>query len=430
MANDEQIRNHVHSTIDRSFAYIEDRTSLRYKIMNEVKGERKVKKKMSLALVCALVMVVALSGIAVAAGLNMLEHFGDEREWDQPWVSERLDKVQEHAVELGKTVNLETPTGKIEPKTVKDQLATSLYGRKFELTVDEVYCNGNKLYYTYTFTHDPDKTFKGEGKPDGFADGELKKFYDKWEYEDGNGQPTFGNLEFEQEEYDWYQAHESSWFASQSCFVGDGVELADGTSLLIWDSYQEDVDENTARAYYEVELPEGYEAGETLDVVMTILYKVNVGYADETGVYWGSVGADEEFSNKVTSFMRVPLTIPVTGSVKLTKGDAEFEAYSAKAELKISEFDVSGDIVVHPAKPWKMDVENDQEVKDNYIKGYILVANGVEYEDLWGARSEPAEDGSYSIEMRFELPEKSETLSLRPVYRDGSTPENEDIILK
>ena len=31
-------------------------------------------------------------------------------------------------------------------------MLAAMGGRAFELTIDEVYCNGNKLYYTYSFT--------------------------------------------------------------------------------------------------------------------------------------------------------------------------------------------------------------------------------------------------------------------------------------
>ena len=389
-----------------------------------------MKKKMSFALVCAIVMTLVLGSAAVAAGLSLLEHFAEEREWDQPWVSERLEKVQENIVRLNKTIQIETPSADLDPSTVKEQLSESLFGQQLELTISDVYCDGSKLYYTYTFKHDPSKTFKGEGWPEGFEKDELKKFYDKWEYVDGNGEPTFGNLAFAQEESDWYKAHDASWFAAQTFFVGDGLDLPDGTSLQIWDSYAEAVDENTTRGYYEVELPKDYKAGETVDVVMTVLYNVNVGYSDATGVYWGAAGAGEEFGNKVTSFVRIPLTIPVTDKVTSVQGSGEFDTYKASADVKISKFDVTGKVSIHPEKPWKIDEMSDDQVKDNYLFDYMLISGGVEYEDYWAAKSIPLEDGSYEIEMRFDLPEDTSSLSLRPVYRDGTSPENEVIVLK
>ena len=71
MKNDEQIRMLVHSAFDKGLAHVEDRPSLRYEIMKKARGEQKVKRKFSVAMVCAMVVLMTTTA-ALAAGV----HFG------------------------------------------------------------------------------------------------------------------------------------------------------------------------------------------------------------------------------------------------------------------------------------------------------------------------------------------------------------------
>lgn len=61
--------------------------------------------------------------------------------------------------------------------------------------------------------------------------------------------------------------------------------MKDGTNLTPVDSGSEDADEQTIRAYCEVELPEGYQAGDTVEFVLTVITCDTVYAQNESGFY-------------------------------------------------------------------------------------------------------------------------------------------------
>ena len=262
MRNDEELRRLIHEAADACLSGADAMPSRHDAIMHCIKKEKKVeKKKVSFALVCAIVLTLVLAGAAVAAGLVRMSHFSDVLKEDQPWDAERLSRVDQLTVDLGQTIHLTTPEVESDD-TVRGRMLAAMGGRTFELTIDEVYCNGNKLYYTYSFTHDDNLVFTGEGKPSGFDAWDVDWPGKKWE-----DIASLGNCQYWADEDAWFAAHpQDSWFGSLTAGVGDGADLADGTRLRIWDSWLERVDAHTERAFYEVELPEGYEAGESVDI--------------------------------------------------------------------------------------------------------------------------------------------------------------------
>ncbi len=57
------------------------------------------------------------------------------------------------------------------PKTTRDELMASLYNRRFNLTLNQAYYDGYKLYYSYTLTSDlQDRLHHRRGMPTGFDD--------------------------------------------------------------------------------------------------------------------------------------------------------------------------------------------------------------------------------------------------------------------
>ena len=78
MKRDEELRAAVRRELDAQFAFLEERPSLRPEILKRIKGERVVKRKISLALVFALVAMLAAM-TALAAGLTFSNQFDVKR---------------------------------------------------------------------------------------------------------------------------------------------------------------------------------------------------------------------------------------------------------------------------------------------------------------------------------------------------------------
>ena len=405
MKQDEAYQKIIRREMDTAFAGLDERPSRHDAIMRCIKGEKKVvRKKTSFALACAIVLTLALGGMAVAAGLVRMSHFSDVLKEDQPWDAERLSRVDQLTVDLGQIIHLTTPEVEGDD-TVRGRMLAAMGGRAFDLTIDEVYCNGNKLYYTYSFTYDDNLVFTGEGRPSGFDVWDVDYPGKKWE-----DIASLGNAQYWADEDAWFAAHpQDSWFGSLTASVGDGADLADGTSLRIWDSWLERVDAHTTRAFYEVELPEGYEAGESVDIVMTVMYGGVLNYVDADGVHWAHVAPADN-----RGILRVPVTVPVTGGVTQLMGDMEPKEYGAHARLLISDFDVTGTVTVEASEGWNSDLD---EESGDYVCSYTLIADGEERENINGSVSPIAENGTYEIGMRFNLPASTEHITLRPVRR-------------
>ena len=420
MRNDEALRRLVHEAADACLSGVDAMPSSHNAVMRRIKGEKRVvKKKVSLVLVCAIVLMLVLAGAAVAAGLVRMSHFGDVLREDQPWDAERLDRVDQLTVDLGQTIHLKTPETQGDD-TVRGQMLAAMGGREFDLTIDEVYCNGNKLYYTYSFTYDDSPVFTGEGKPTGFETWDAEWPGAQWE-----DVASFGNSQYWDEEDAWFAEHpQDSWFGSLTAGVGDSADLADGTELRIWDSWLERVDEHTTRAFYEVELPEGYEAGDSVDIVLTVMYDGVINYVDADGVHWARLTPEDN-----RGILRVPVTVPVTGGVTQRMGDMEAEAYSAHARLLISDFDVTGTVTIATAEEWNTDLD---EESGDYVCDYLLIADGEEEQNINGSVSPVSENDTYEIGMRFNLPASMEHIVLRPVRRNSGvvTDGSEDIVLR
>ena len=208
MRNDEELRRLIHEAADACLSGVDAMPSRHDAIMHCIKKEKKVeKKKVSFALVCAIVLTLVLAGAAVAAGLVRMSHFSDVLKEDQPWDAERLSRVDQLTVDLGQTIHLTTPEVESDD-TVRGRMLAAMGGRTFELTIDEVYCNGNKLYYTYSFTHDDNLVFTGEGKPSGFDAWDVDWPGKKWE-----DIASLGNDQYWADEDAWFAAHpQDSWF--------------------------------------------------------------------------------------------------------------------------------------------------------------------------------------------------------------------------
>ena len=239
----------------------------------------------------AALLMLALAG-ATAAGL-----FAQLRESKVDEVSyERLAHLEEAAVSVGQTVGLS--------------------GAK--LMIDQAYCDGRRLYYSYTLTkNDP----------------------------------------------------------AAKLFVGDGAELTDGADLSPVDSGDARASDTAYSAYYEVMLPEEYAVGDTVTFVLTVMDGESLRH-------------------------HVPVTVPVTGRAARMTGEGTADGYAAKAELFISDVDVSGCVRIYAPE-------------DYWTESYKLVADGVEYRDIEGWSEYDGQ--AHVVHLRFDLPKTMDSLVLAPV---------------
>ena len=270
----------------------------------------------------AAVMTLALASGAIAVGLGLFGRLRESRVEDASYA--RLAQLDEAAASIGETAVLEDGT---------------------ELTLEQAYCDGDRLYYSYTL-------------------------------------------------------------AGDNVVLGDGADLADGTSLTIWDRGEENAD-GVTYGYQEVELPETARPGEALSIVLTV------------------IATGEDGAHRFTD---VPFTVtPVQREAR--RGAASFAEYSADAVLYVTDVEIYGEVDVIGQMGWAELYQNRMDTDtEDYVVDYQLIADG---EVLYNKDyTYGTADGGYGIPVRYDLPKNYERLALRPVRYLSGECEAEEIVLK
>lgn len=416
---DERLTQLLQRAADEYFTGIGERLLTRAQILNAIdsKGGIVMKKKISVFAV-AVAMALMLGCAALAAGLGVFGSFVGREDHELSDV--RLQKLDAFAVNLEKTQTFTLPGKKKDDADLTDidKALGRFAGRECTFTLHQGYCDGYRLYYSYTLKLDrPLETVFGEGEPTGGVEwgiefpGEFAK--DRLPADGPDGEIA-----------KWLTDHDAAFAAQDHLSAGDGAWLLDDP-LNIFDSDQQWLDDTTLQGYQEVRLPEDYKAGATIDVALPIVYSTQITYQDAEGMKEAFVHEPE---TRGTVF--VPMTIPVTGKTASLSGKLEREDHTASAEITVSEVDVFGRVTTTGASGW---VKNGaasgdalSETTDDFIRDYQLVAGDEVLPNIEGGLSDIV-DGTYTIGLRFDLPKNTASLALRPVGAQDAT---NDIPLK
>ncbi len=131
--------------------------------------------------------------------------------------------------------------------------------------------------------------------------------------------------------------------AQDSVGVGDGVSIADGSPkgipTMILDSAEEWISDTTLQGFQEVGLPEDYEVGERIVLLMSVLYSTTVYYQDNTGVYRTGI---RQSGNR--GILHIPFSVTVGGSAAEKTGTLSTGDYAAHASLTFTDVTAYGEV--------------------------------------------------------------------------------------
>lgn len=399
--------------IRQSLSGIDFPDARKQQVLGQIKGEKPMKRKLSLALVCAIALTLLLMGTALAAVLGLFSKLDD---------SPRMRKLDEYADVHNIITTLEAPEARvtIEPQTTYDMLLSRQYERSFELILNQTYFDGQKLYYSYTLKTDAAQSWQGAGMPTGIAEWLMEESGRRYEDVWANDIP--GRDEAIQS---WLGSHESSWIAHENWNLGDGATTADGVYLPIVGSDSQRIDEYTLQGYQEVALPEALIGSDSLDIELTVLYGATLYHQDESGVRCAHIAQPEN-----RGILRIPFTVSRNGQAVKRSGSAAFADYSAKADLSLSDVEITGKVTLTVPAEWtdtltaRIEGEHDGDV----IFDYQLMADGETLRNTNCSLHIP-EPGKLEITVQYELPENAADLKLIPVYAKAGTAPDECIPL-
>ena len=415
--SDDRIRESLKACLSDSRFPVEKQ----WEVLERIQGEKPLmKRKIPYVVVLAAVLVLAMSALAVAAGLGVFGSLKDNL--NSEINGARLERLDEAADPVGAGAAISVYVAGPQPDaTDYDRILAAQGKRTFGLTIHQAYCDGHKLYYSYTLTTNKKELFLGEGKPTGISIWEWnepgKTFKDVWYFDDQETQKKIS---------DWLDGGSSRYTTLDSVGVGDGVSIDDGSEkgvpTTILDSAEEWIDDTTLQGFQEVELPEDYEIGSTIDVQLSILYSTTVFYQDETGVYRMGV---RQADNR--GIIRVPFTVTANGSAQEMTGTFHAQDYSAHAMLTFSDVTAYGEVIFNSpewaaayqaqADYWMNGSEGDPPAMPDMITSYQLIAGGEVLRNIGGGFG-VSESGKYHVFLEFDLPKDRSSLSLRPTDKE------------
>ena len=378
-------------------------------------------------LLIALMITLLLAGVAIAATLGLFGYFTND-----PMIEmshQRLEYLDEVAVNVGQTQQVIAPAfdlSQIDLTTDYGKILSQQFARSFELTVDQVYCDGNKLYYSYRIS-EPQRTFElYEGVPTGF---------DSWDWEEPGKKvaDTFWMPGATEEEtaraQEWFETHERA-FAIETLFgIGDGAALDDGSergrSLNIFDSSMEEPDPYHEIGFQQVDLPEDYVPGDTISFILHVSYYTSVVCQDENGMYRTTISNPEN-----RGFMPVHFTAKVTGKPEEFETTATFDDYTVHVKLAISDVDISGMAYFDAPQEWIDAFDaNDSDAADS-VCNYELIADGQRMRNVSGGWGYSLWSNQWEVDFRYDLPMSTNSLTLIPDRQISGWREDESIVIK
>lgn len=415
--NDEKLRRAMQNCLSGvTFSPMRQQAVLRRVTEKETPRTR---RRLSLGLVLAVVLALLMTGGAVAAGLGV---FGQlSRQFAGYGLEGELSRLEDVATVVNQqiTVDFRQPGASSNaPATDYETLLTAFEAQPagFTLTLHQAYCDGQRLYFSFSIAQDDPVWYRGVGLPTG-----IDEFTAEYEGETYGG--LFGDTRPGMQETitSWLDSHESSWIAYTSAGIGDGADLADGTDMEVVEGDRAFIDQRTSQGYYTVLVPEGY----TADTIAFTIHASSgmILYAQDTeGVY---------LQNFPERRQDLTFTIPVNRDTVSLHGGGHFAQYTASASATISQVTMTGEVTMRVPDEWvaTFGMNGDGDPVVDYILWYDLVAGGQQM-DNHNAGWYLQPDGSMISIFQFDVPPTDVPLYLRPVYTLSGPHPNEDILLQ
>ncbi len=380
----------VRAAIDDCLSGVESMPSVRAQVLNQVRGEVKVKKKLSVGIVFAMLLTVLMAGAALAAGLGLFGQIGERENSDA-----RLPALERVAESVGASF------------TTDDGVT---------ITIDQAYYDGNRVFISYTKTGPFDLLSMGEGIPEnlGECDWALpgEKFGDSLGIDGPDHQLMVAHLD----------GSAPRWAKRIYVSTHDGLRSGD-TDLEIIGGETYLTEDGTLVGWKECVVPEEI-AAEELVVSIGTFTTATTYYQDETGLYL--------YYGDCPAAVWHPFTVKkdTTGGQQLV-GESAGEGWTAQATLTASAIDIKGELILSCPQDW-VEIERTWENPKglNYIGEWHVYMDGVRDKDGGVEWVSSGVDGQLTFGLCCKVDAAVKTIRLVPVYSKTGESMAEAITLK
>lgn len=197
----EQENRKIREALTSCLSGVDALPSMRADILRAAKGEKKVKRSLSKGLVLALILVLMMTTVAVAAELGLFGRIGQKENADI-----RLPALDAASTPVGKVFT--TPEG-------------------VTVTIDQAYYDGRRVFVSYTVAGPTQTVRLGEGKPEHM----INATWDKPDVIFANEFPQ--TTEEGRKMAAWLDGSAPRWAQETRVYVGDNMDMADGTNMNI-----------------------------------------------------------------------------------------------------------------------------------------------------------------------------------------------------
>lgn len=362
----------------------------RRRIRQATKEERPVTSKKFVAIVLA-VMLTLTASVGIAAELGLFGLIAQRENADV-----RLPALDMASTPMEKVFT--TPEG-------------------VTVTIHQAFYDGSRVFVSYAVAG-PTKTVElGEGKPD-IVNYDWKK--DNVIY----ANEIHDNSEAGKQMASWLDGSVERWGTLNTVYVGDNMDMADGTNMNIIGGGDEDIyqEDGSYINWKECEVPPD-KAADEIAVCLGVFTNERTYYQTEDSLYYSYGG--------ITQRNKFEFTVKKADVAELT-GSGKGAEWTAEANLTVSAIDMKGEIIVKGPDGWT-EIWTNWENPGNldYINDWNLYVNGAKLDSynldgsVW-----TQEGGKVAFGICYKLDGASTDLKLVPVYRYAGEKLDEAITLK
>ena len=371
---DQEIRQALHQAVDRRLSGVREDPFLAQRVMAAKKGEKPMKKKLSVSLALVLALIL-MASVALAAGLGLFEKLANGNTTDLD--KQRLQELNSISENLNKVI------------TTEDGIT---------IEIDQCYYEGNRVFVSYRESGKLYECIRHEGAPEGDI---------QWDWTEKNfiaAENMMSVSPAQQEDILWLNGKGQRWEERFDASLHDGLMLADGTYLEIIGGDITVQEDGSIIGWKECEVPPG-KRDETLEIKAVLFRTRSIHYQN---------GPDYSVSNTRGETTDILFTVTRNDSLTYLSGTFMNDVYAVAADFTAG--CIKGEIRLSCPEEW-VKAHDDWAYNSNedLIEEYRLYAGNAPLEN-GGPEWERYEDHMIFFGLTYSRPEILEGLRLVPIY--------------
>lgn len=369
---DEEIRQALHKAMDRRLSGMREDPFLAQRVLAGTKGEKPMKKKLSVSLALALALIL-MASVALAAGLGLFDKLAER------WEDSRLSELSTISDVIGVTV------------TTEDGITVE---------IDQCYYEGDRVFISYRESGNLYSCVRHEGAPSSDI---------QWDWTEKDficAENMISDVPAQQEDLLWLNSEGQRWEEVYHASIHDGLTLADGTYLEIIGGDITVLEDGSIIGWKECVIP-AWKQADTLEIKAVLFRTHSIVFQD--GKNYSKATTRGEDTD-------ILFTVKRNEDLNYLSGTFMNDVYAVAADFKAGKIDIRGEIRLSCPQEWvKAHDDWDYHSSEDLIEEYSLYVGDVPLEN-GGPEWERYDEHMIFFGLQYSRPETLEGLKLVPIY--------------